>query len=76
MKRDDRTIKGRVAQVDICPDDAGFVISVGPVSLWLDRRSAEDLVATLGQALWVDEHIMPARRPPDEDAVPARRSRN
>ena len=45
------TVKGRVAQVDICPSEAGFVLSVGPVSLWLDAAVAEDVVETLAQAL-------------------------
>ena len=57
MKRNESTVRGRVAQVDICPDEAGYVLSVGAVSLWLDRRTAEDVVATLGQALWVDDNV-------------------
>ncbi len=45
------TVRGRDAQVDICPHDVGFVLSVGRVSIWLERASAEDLVETLGRAL-------------------------
>lgn len=44
-------VVGRVAQVDICPAEAGFVLSVGPVSLWLDQAVAEDVVETLSEAL-------------------------
>jgi hypothetical protein len=44
-------VVGRVAQVDICPAEAGFVLSVGPVSLWLDLAVAEDVVETLSEAL-------------------------
>lgn len=46
-----RAIRGRWAQVDICPSDAGFVLSVGPVSLWLDLAAAGDVVETLSRAL-------------------------
>jgi hypothetical protein len=44
-------VKGRIAQVDICPSEAGFVLSVGPVSLWLEPGVAEDIVETLAHAL-------------------------
>jgi hypothetical protein len=44
-------VRGRIAQVDICPSEAGFVLSVGPVSLWLEPGVAEDIVETLSQAL-------------------------
>jgi hypothetical protein len=44
-------VKGRIAQVDICPSEAGFVLSLGPVSLWLEPGVAEDVVETLSQAL-------------------------
>jgi hypothetical protein len=39
------------ADVYICPCDAGFILSVGPVSLWLERATAEDVLTTLHQAL-------------------------
>jgi len=48
------SVVGRAAQVDICPRDAGFVLSVGPVSLWLPRDAARDVVATLTRALLLD----------------------
>lgn len=38
-------------QVDICPADAGLVLSVGPVSISLDRASAEEIVVLLMLAL-------------------------
>jgi hypothetical protein len=44
-------VKGRIAQVDICPSEGGFVLSLGPVSLWLEPGVAEDVVETLSQAL-------------------------
>jgi hypothetical protein len=48
------SIVGRTAQVDICPRDAGYVLSVGPVSLWLPLDVARDVVTTLARALLVD----------------------
>lgn len=34
-------------QVDVCPGTSGLVLSVGPMSLWLDRRTAVDVVSAL-----------------------------
>jgi hypothetical protein len=52
MKRGSaRTVVGRDAQVDLCPSEGGMVVSIGRTSIWLDRGEAEDLVATLEQAL-------------------------
>ena len=48
------SVLGRSAQVDICPRDAGFVLSVGPVSIWLPLDTARDVVATLTRALLLD----------------------
>jgi hypothetical protein len=45
------SVKGREARVDICPLEAGFVLSVGRTSLWLEPETAEDLVETLERAL-------------------------
>jgi hypothetical protein len=43
---------GRHVQVDICADEeVGFVATIGPVSLWLKKEEAQDLVATLTRAL-------------------------
>ena len=46
-----QTVVGREAQVDFCPSDGGLVVSVGPMSIWLERAAAEDLVETLEMAL-------------------------
>jgi len=48
------SVVGRTAQVDICPRDAGFVLSVGPVSIWLPLDVARDVVTTLARALLLD----------------------
>jgi hypothetical protein len=43
---------GRHVQVDICADEElGFVATIGPVSLWLKKEEAQDLIATLTRAL-------------------------
>ena len=41
---------GRVVQIDLCPDE-GFVLSIGPISLWLSAATALDVVETLARAL-------------------------
>lgn len=53
MKRgsETRTVVGRDAQVDLCPSEAGMVVTFGRTSIWLAHDEAEDLVATLEQAL-------------------------
>jgi hypothetical protein len=48
-----QTVVGRDAQVDLCPSDGGMVVSVGAMSIWLERAAAEDLVETLEKALLV-----------------------
>jgi hypothetical protein len=42
---------GRSVQVDICPEDVGFVMSIGRASIWLKLEEAQDLVGTLTRAL-------------------------
>jgi hypothetical protein len=42
------------ADVYICPCDAGFILSVGPVCLWLERATAENVLSNLRDALSVD----------------------
>ena len=45
------TVKGRVVEVDICEREVGFVLSVGPVSLWLGPAIALDVLETLARAV-------------------------
>jgi hypothetical protein len=47
----DRAIEIGEAKVHICPTDGGFVLSVGTMSVCIDRSAAEDIVATLACAL-------------------------
>ena len=46
-----RTLSGRSVQVDVCSPEGGFVLSVGPVSLWLPATAALDVVETLARAI-------------------------
>lgn len=47
------TVKGRMVEVDICERDVGFVLSIGPVSLWLGPAVALDALETLARAIAV-----------------------
>jgi hypothetical protein len=38
-------------QVDICPEQSGYILSVGPMSIWLDGTTAEDVVEMLERAI-------------------------
>jgi hypothetical protein len=49
------TVKGRVVEVDICPQGVGFVLSVGAVSLWLGPAVAVDVLDTLARAIAVEQ---------------------
>ena len=69
-------VKGRIAQVDICPSEAGFVLSLGPVSLWLDPGVAEDVVETLSQALSLESGRRAGKAPSFDAAVDQRRKSN
>ena len=69
-----QTVVGREAQVDFCPSDGGMVVSVGPVSLWLKRADAEDLVETLEMALLVSRGDGQLRAAAAEEAPRAARA--
>jgi hypothetical protein len=49
-----RTLSGQSVQVDVCGPEDGFVLSVGPVSLWLPATAALDVVETLARAIALD----------------------
>ena len=38
-------------QIDICPESAGLILSVGPVSVWLSEATAKQVAAELTSAL-------------------------
>jgi hypothetical protein len=46
-----KAIVGQMARVEPCPCGNSVILTVGPVSLRLDMAAANDVIATLGQAL-------------------------
>jgi hypothetical protein len=54
-----------MVEVDVCERDVGFVLSVGPVSLWLGPATAIDVLDTLARAIKLQQ------RQDDERAAPS-----
>jgi hypothetical protein len=63
-----RTFRNGVAQVDVCPGEVGFILSIGRVSLWVNTDEALDAARALARAL---EHRTGASATgePDETAA-------
>ena len=74
MDRKRSTVKGRVVEVDICEREVGFVLSVGPVSLWLRPAVAVDLLDTLARAIVAERSETGERAAPRPPAALRRRS--
>ena len=55
MDRNRPTVKGRAVEVDILEQGAGFVLSVGAVSLWLGPNEALDVLDTLARAVAAEQ---------------------
>ena len=55
MDRNRPTVKGRAVEVDILEQGAGFVLSVGSVSLWLGPNAALDVLDTLARAVAAEQ---------------------
>jgi hypothetical protein len=68
------TVKGKVVEVDICERDVGFVLSVGPVSLWLGPAVALDVLDTLARALAIQRSEDRERGAPSPPAALRRKS--
>ena len=64
-------MRGRVVEVDVCEREVGFVLSVGPVSLWLGPGLAVDVLETLARALAAQQQKDLAE--PDQRAASDRR---
>jgi hypothetical protein len=67
------TVKGRAVEVDILEEGAGFVLSVGPVSLWLAPNAALDVLDTLARAVAAEQAQEPQRGAPSPLATLRRR---
>ena len=48
-------------QVDVCPADAGFVLSIGSVSIWLSRTAVAEISTLLEHSLLLQ--LLPDGRP-------------
>jgi len=55
MDSNRQIVKGRAVEVDILDDGAGFVLSVGAVSIWLGPNAALDVLDTLARAVAVEQ---------------------
>jgi hypothetical protein len=67
------TVKGRVVEVDICERDVGFVLSIGPVSLWLGPAVAIDVLDTLARAVAIEQRSASEPAAPEPPAAVRRR---
>jgi hypothetical protein len=67
-------VKGRVVEVDICERDVGFVLSIGPLSIWLGPAVAIDVLDTLARAVAIEQRQAPARAAPEPPAAVRRRN--
>lgn len=73
MDRKRSTVKGRIVEVDICEREVGFVLSVGPVSLWLGPTVAVDVLDTLARAITLARREGNEPAPAKPQAAPRRR---
>ena len=69
MDRRPSTVKGQAVEVGICEPEVGFVLSVGPVSLWLEPAVAIDVLDTLARAVAAAHSQTGERSAPDPMAV-------
>ena len=63
MKPERRVLRRGTTQVDTCPGKTGLILSVGPVSLWLELDDALDVVELLAEALAEQAGAPPRGRP-------------
>jgi hypothetical protein len=56
LKSKRRTLRSHSGehQVDVCPSNAGFVLSIGATSIWLERAAATEILGLLADALAID----------------------
>jgi hypothetical protein len=50
-KREQMNIRCDDVQVDICPDQAGVILSVGAISMWLPEPTVREIVSKLQDGL-------------------------
>jgi hypothetical protein len=50
-KRREPSTERQEVQVDACPEAAGLILSVGPVSIWLQIETAKQVAISLRNAI-------------------------
>ena len=50
-KREQTSVRFDYVQVDPCPDEAGMILSVGTISLWLPEPTVREVVSKLQACL-------------------------
>jgi hypothetical protein len=50
-KREQTSVRFDHVQVDLCPDEAGMVLSVGSISMWLPETTVREVVDKLQAGL-------------------------
>jgi hypothetical protein len=50
-KRREPSTERQEVQVDACPEAAGLILSVGPVSIWLEIETAKQVAIALRNAI-------------------------
>src|SRR6187551_702852 len=61
---DDGSAVRQEVAVDICAEQSGYILSVGPMSIWLDGATAEDVVVMLERAIASRGTEAPSPMPP------------
>jgi hypothetical protein len=70
VKIERRIFKRRATQVDSLPGKGGLILSVGPMSVWLELADALDVVEVLAQALAEHAGAPPRLHPPSRARRP------
>ena len=50
-KREQKSARFDHVQVDLCPDEAGMILSVGSISIWLPEPTVREVVSKLQAGL-------------------------
>jgi len=50
-KHEQASVRFDHVQVDICPDEAGMILSVGSISMWLPEPTVREIVSKLQACL-------------------------
>ena len=50
-KREPKSVRFDHVQVDLCPDEAGMILSVGTISMWLPEPTVREVVNKLQAGL-------------------------